>query len=123
MVKLTKDNFQQIVDKHEHVLVKFYAPWCGHCKQLAPIWEELSANMDNEQSSEGIILAEVDCTKDKDVCQRFHIAVYPTLLYFADRKMFRYSLDRDLPSFTDFVLKGYREESPEEIPAPPSWLR
>lgn len=42
-------NFQELViDNDKDVLVEFYAPWCGHCKKLAPTFEELGKEMQNE---------------------------------------------------------------------------
>ena len=56
--------------------VKFFAPWCGHCKTLAPKWDELS-NLPLPAK-----VAHVDCTVEKDVCAEQGIKGYPTLQYF-----------------------------------------
>ena len=59
--------------------IKFYAPWCGHCKHLAPVWEDF-----NRLHSEEINVAKVDCTDSlsQSLCSKMEVRGYPTLLFF-----------------------------------------
>ena len=89
----------------------------GHCKKLAPVWDELADKVEAESPEDGILLAKVDCTKEKAVCGRFKVRGYPTLLYFAERSMFRYSGARDIDSLAAFATGGYKESKGEDVPA------
>lgn len=62
-------------------IIKFYAPWCGHCKELKPIWEEVG---EFYKAEEDIVIGSVDCTKEenKDMCMEFHVKSFPTIRYF-----------------------------------------
>lgn len=62
------------------------APWCGHCKRLAPTWDKLS---EEYASTEGVNVAKVDCTEHRPLCQAQGVRGYPTLKLFksgADEK-------------------------------------
>lgn len=58
--------------------IKFYAPWCGHCKRLAPDWERLA----DEMYGTGINVGSVDCTEHSEACERVEISGYPSLFVF-----------------------------------------
>lgn len=87
---LTDSNFQSRLSAFDLALVKFYAPWCGHCKQLAPEFEKAATILKNNDPP--VILAEVDCTGDgKDTCETFGVSGYPTLKAFKrGEKVFDY---------------------------------
>jgi protein disulfide-isomerase-like protein len=76
---LTPDNFDQLVGKGQYALVEFYAPWCGHCKSLAPEWEVLSNAF---KKNNEVIIAKVDADKHKDLAGRFGVSGYPTIKWF-----------------------------------------
>lgn len=78
VVTLTTDTFKDFVKEHELVLAEFYAPWCGHCKALAPKYEEAAT----ELKSKDIPLVKVDCTVEEELCRDYEVDGYPTLKVF-----------------------------------------
>ena len=87
--------------------VMFYAPWCGHCKKLMPVWNDLANGIDPEEDG-NIIIATVDTTTNPALLSRFGIRGFPTLLYFADRKMYRYKSERSIKTLLEFATTKYR---------------
>ncbi|CAN3476027.1 protein disulfide-isomerase [Diutina catenulata] len=82
VVKLVAHNHRDIVeDVSKDVFVKYYAPWCGHCKKLAPTWEELAEIYGSNQPEAEVIVADLDHTAN-DVDVPYEIEGYPTLLLY-----------------------------------------
>jgi protein disulfide-isomerase A6 len=66
-VVLTKDNFKEKM-QGKNAFIKFFAPWCGHCKSMKPAWDELG---DVYASSSSVLIGDVDCTDSESeaVCE------------------------------------------------------
>ncbi|KAF9453143.1 protein disulfide isomerase [Macrolepiota fuliginosa MF-IS2] len=78
--------------------IKFYAPWCGHCKKLAPSWVQLAAHLRNK-----VTVAEVDCDAQSSLCAAQKIQGYPTLIYFANGVRSEYAGGRRLDQLRTFA--------------------
>ncbi|CAL1398715.1 unnamed protein product [Linum trigynum] len=76
---LSEDNFEKEVGQDKGALVEFYAPWCGHCKKLAPEYEKLGASFKKAKS---VLIAKVDCDEHKSLCSKYGVSGYPTLQWF-----------------------------------------
>ncbi|XP_011159540.1 thioredoxin domain-containing protein 5 homolog [Solenopsis invicta] len=103
ILSLTADSFQQGIEKGVS-FVKFFAPWCGHCKRLAPTWEELGKKF---FGNENVNIVKVDCTLDvsKLLCNEQEVDGFPTLyLYRNGRKISEYNGSRNLDDLYDFVM-------------------
>ncbi|KAJ3021186.1 hypothetical protein HKX48_009020 [Thoreauomyces humboldtii] len=104
VVTLTADNFDEIIDGSRPALVEFYAPWCGHCKTLAPIYEELGTAY--AHATKDVIIAKVDADDHKSLGSRFGVQGFPTLKWFPKGKASDpepYEQGRDLDSLVKFV--------------------
>ena len=96
-------SFQEIVyDRTKDVLIEMYAPWCGHCKKLEPVYRELAMKFKNVKD---LVIAKLDATAN-DTPDEYKANGFPTI-YFApsDSKSspIKYSGERDIDSFVSFL--------------------
>ena len=74
---LVAKKFREVVENNKNVFVEFYAPWCGHCKQLAPIWDEVGEKLEDNKD---VVIAKMDATVNN--LDSVRIPGYPSLLLF-----------------------------------------
>jgi protein disulfide-isomerase A1 len=99
---LKKDTFDDFVKANDIVLAEFYAPWCGHCKALAPEYEDAATQLKDK----GIKLAKVDCTEETDLCQQHGVEGYPTLKVFRGLdNVSPYKGQRKAAAITSYMIK------------------
>ena len=94
---LTSENWGELEGKKS--FVKLYAPWCGHCKKLAPVWEDLAEKYPD------VTIGEMDCTasENKAKCGELGVQGYPTLLYSTGFANEKYQGGRSLTELSTFV--------------------
>jgi len=99
---LDPSNFDSIaLNPAKFALVEFYAPWCGHCKHLAPIYEKLAAVFANEPN---VVIANVDADKHSELGRKYDVSGFPTIKFFGkDNKIEDYEAGRELSDFVAYI--------------------
>merc|ERR1712133_101559 len=101
---LVGKNFADVaMDKSKDVFVEFYAPWCGHCKSLAPVWDKLGEEFEKDDN---VVIAKMDATANE--ADGVNVKSFPTLkLWKKDtNKLVDYSGARDFETLAHFVRTG-----------------
>ncbi|KAI8057265.1 thioredoxin-like domain-containing protein [Syncephalis plumigaleata] len=99
---LTKSNFSDAVKESDKVsLIKFYAPWCGHCKAMKPHFEAAALELKDSK----VRFAEVDCTAESELCQEHGVQGYPTLKVFRESGVGEYRGGRQTSDFVTYMKK------------------
>lgn len=119
VLDLIPDNFDDVVLKSgKPTLVEFFAPWCGHCKKLAPTYEELAQAF---ATNKEVQIAKVDADAEKTLGRRFGVQGFPTLKWFDGKsdKPVDYEGGRDLDSLKTFIAEktGAKPKRKLELPS------
>jgi len=103
VVELTKDNFEQTIKDSAFVIVDFWAPWCGPCRNFAPVYEKVSADHDD------IVFAKINTEDEQELGAHFQIRSIPTLMIFRDQVII-FSQPGALPESSFRQLLGKAKE-------------
>ena len=87
VVTITKDNFQQeVLDSQKTVLVDFWATWCGPCRMLSPVVDEIA------QENDAVKVGKVNVDEQPELASQFGVMSIPTLLVFEKGKVVKQSI-------------------------------
>lgn len=101
-VSLTQESFQKLVtNTQDPWFVKFYAPWCHHCQDLAPTWQQMAKELQGKLN-----VGEVNCDVEVRLCKDVHVRAYPTLHFFKGGERVEYDGLRGLGDLVSYAKKA-----------------
>jgi len=106
VIVLGDSDWESEIGKYPTALVKFYAPWCGHCKRLAPEYEKAATTL--KKADPPVALIKVDCTTESSTCSKYGVSGYPTLKIFKDGEKTK---DYDGPREKDGIVRKMLKEA------------
>jgi thioredoxin 1 len=102
-VKLTQENFEQTINDNNIIVVDFWAPWCGPCRQFAPVFEQTSEKYPD------VVFAKVNTEEERGLAGSFEIRSIPTLMIFKEQVII-FSQAGALPSQALIDIIGKAQE-------------
>ncbi|OMJ67705.1 hypothetical protein SteCoe_35059 [Stentor coeruleus] len=100
---LNEANFDEALSIQPNMLIEFYAPWCGHCKKLAPEYAKAAQKL--AKNNPPIRIAKVDATANTELAKKYKVEGYPTLKYFVNKTPIEYTGGRTEDTIVSWILK------------------
>lgn len=77
LIEVNDENYDEIMNKHEYVVLDFWASWCGPCKMMDPVIEDLAEKYQDE-----VIFGKVNAENNSKTVSRFGVQAIPTFIFF-----------------------------------------
>jgi thioredoxin 1 len=97
-IKITDENFEEVISKYDVVVVDFYADWCGPCRMLTPVIEELAKEMKGK-----VVFAKLNTDENPKTAMKYRVMSIPTLIIFKNGKM----VDRNVGALPADMLRDW----------------
>ena len=111
VVVLTDDTFDEAIKNNGIIMVKFYAPWCGHCKSFAPEYEKAAKEI--KEQKKPYVLAKLDATEHKKAAEKHNVQGFPTIKLFINGNPIDFNGDRTADGVITFIDKKTSPPSTE----------
>ncbi|KAF9102189.1 hypothetical protein BGX27_011131 [Mortierella sp. AM989] len=99
VISLDSSNYESILKDGQAWMVEYFAPWCGHCKALAPIYEQVAMELKGK-----VNVAKVDCPANEAICKSQKIRGYPTIMLHQYGQATEFKTSRNLEAMVQFAL-------------------
>ncbi|CAN8234163.1 unnamed protein product [Cochlearia groenlandica] len=107
VLTLDHTNFTETINKHDFIVVEFYAPWCGHCKKLTPEYEKAASELNSHNPP--LVLAKIDASEEsnKGIATEYKIQGFPTIKIFRNggKSVQDYNGPREADGIVSYVKK------------------
>ncbi len=109
VLEVTDANFAAVKARESPLFLEFYAPWCGHCKQLAPKWKNVASELRGK-----VIVAAVNCDENRETCGQFGIQGFPTIKFLSGggKRTIDYNGPREESDLVTFAMNEWTASRP-----------